>query len=250
MNIQVKWMKNNDCYKLSKPITPCGVMVHSTGANNPRISRYVSPTGWDKPNVTKAVHAFVGLLENGEVGCVQTLPWNIKGWHSGKGRNGESANSMGYIGFEICEDGLVDSKYFNAVYKMAVELTAHLCKKYNLNPLEKGVVICHSEGHQMGIASNHADVMHWFPLHGKSMDTFREDVAKTMKGRPLPKPAPVEVRDRYNRFEEIPAWGQPAVDRLIKAGKLKGSGAPFDKDGRPTDMNLSLDMLRLIVMFA
>ena len=42
------------------------------------------------------------------------------------------------------------------------------------------MVICHSEGYQRGIASNHADVMHWFPKFGKSMDTFRSDVAKAM----------------------------------------------------------------------
>ena len=42
------------------------------------------------------------------------------------------------------------------------------------------MVICHSEGYKRGIASNHADVMHWFPKHGKSMDTFRSDVKAAM----------------------------------------------------------------------
>ncbi len=37
-------------------------------------------------------------------------------------------------------------------------------------------IICHSEGYKQGVASNHGDVMHWFPKHGKSMDTFRADV--------------------------------------------------------------------------
>jgi hypothetical protein len=37
-----------------------------------------------------------------------------------------------------------------------------LCEAYGLDPLEDGVVICHSEGHKRGIASNHADVLHWF----------------------------------------------------------------------------------------
>ena len=55
-----------------------------------------------------------------------------------------------------------------------------LCKTYDLNPLADGVVICHSEGYQRGVASNHADVMHWFPKFGKSMDTFRTDVSKAM----------------------------------------------------------------------
>ena len=63
-----------------------------------------------------------------------------------------------------------------------------LCKQYNLNPLADGVVICHSEGYQRGVASNHADVMHWFPKHGKNMDTFRQDVSKAMGGAPQVKP--------------------------------------------------------------
>ena len=50
------------------------------------------------------------------------------------------------------------------------------CKEYNLDPLADGVVICHSEGYKRGIASNHGDVMHWFPKHGKNMNTFRADV--------------------------------------------------------------------------
>ena len=37
-------------------------------------------------------------------------------------------------------------------------------------------IICHSEGYKQGVASNHGDVMHWFPKHGKSMDTFRAKV--------------------------------------------------------------------------
>ena len=36
------------------------------------------------------------------------------------------------------------------------------------------------------IASNHADVMHWFPQHGKSMGIFRADVAKAMAGEVKP----------------------------------------------------------------
>ena len=85
---------------------------------------------------------------------------------------GGAANDT-HIGFEICEDGLTDASYFNAVYKEAVELCVYLCKQYGLTEKD---IICHSEGHKLGVASNHGDVMHWFPKHGKSMDTFRADV--------------------------------------------------------------------------
>ena len=49
----------------------------------------------------------------------------------------------------------------------------YLCKRYGLTEKD---ILCHSEGYARGIASNHADVMHWFPKFGKSMDTFRADV--------------------------------------------------------------------------
>ena len=107
----------------------------------------------------------------------------MRGWHGG----GSSNNT--HIGFEICEDGLSDASYFSAVYKEAVELCVYLCKQYGLT--EKNI-ICHCEGYRLGIASNHADVMHWFPKHGKSMDTFRADVKAGLALVPVPtKPAPV-----------------------------------------------------------
>ena len=192
-------LTQNDCYKAGRTITPRGVMVHSTGANNPLVARYVQPADndpnrdkllaeigrnrnqndWNNPDMDVCVHAFVGKLADGSVGTVQTLPWNRRGWHAGTGTSGGSANNT-HIAFEICEDDLTDEGYFRKVYQEAVELAAMLCKTYNLNPLADGVVICHSEGYQRGIASNHGDVMHWFPKFGKSMDTFRADVAKTM----------------------------------------------------------------------
>ena len=57
-----------------------------------------------------------------------------------------------------------------AVYQEAVELTALLCREYGLDPLRDGVVLCHAEGHKRGVASNHGDVLHWWPKFGKTMD--------------------------------------------------------------------------------
>ena len=97
----------------------------------------------------------------------------MRGWHAGG-----SANNT-HIGFEICEDGLTDAAYFAKVYREAAELCAYLCREFHLTERD---IICHSEGHQKGIASNHGDVMHWFPKHGKNMDIFRNDVGKILNG--------------------------------------------------------------------
>ena len=186
MRLERQLLVQNDCYKAERTITPAGVMVHSTGANNPWVSRYVPGnevlgynTGgnhWDRPGLSKCVHAFVGRFADGEAGTVQTLPWNWRGWHAGGAANDT------HIGFEICEDGLEDGEYFRVVYRQAVELTSMLCKEYGLNPLADGTVICHQEGYRRGIASNHADVLHWFSKFGKTMDDFRAEVAREMEG--------------------------------------------------------------------
>ena len=184
MNLKKMILTKNNCYKAAKRITPKGIMVHSTGANNPWLKRYLPDDGligvnqynnhWDTPlpgGRQVCVHGFIGKLADGSIATYQTLPWYYRGWHAGG-----SANNT-HIGFEICEDGLTDSVYFNKVYTEAVELCAHLCKQYGLKETD---VICHSEGYKKGIASNHGDVMHWFSRFGKTMDDFRADVKKLL----------------------------------------------------------------------
>ena len=186
----------NKCYITGRKITPCGVMVHSTGANNPNLKRYVQPDD-GKLGVNPYAnsmneylpggrsvcpHAFIGKLADGTIAAYQILPWEMEGWHAGG-----AANKLGYIGFEICEDGLNDAAYFNAVYNEAVALTAYLCEMFGFDPQGKTAqgyptVLCHSEGNKYGIATNHADVTHWFPRFGKTMDDFRADVAARMEG--------------------------------------------------------------------
>lgn len=181
MNLHKLVLTKNACYKAGKTITPKGIMVHSTGASNPWLKRYVAPDDgligknkynnhWnqDKPGGRQVcVHAFIGKLADGTIATYQTLPWNHRGWHAG----GIANNT--HIGFEICEDGLSDSTYFNKVYREAIELCAYLCTEFGL---VENHIICHSEGYKLGNASNHADVMHWFSKHGKNMDMFRAEV--------------------------------------------------------------------------
>ena len=186
MNLKQCYLIENACYKTGRKLNIQGLMLHSTGANNPNISRYVplevtKSNNWNTntPGGREVcVHGFIGQLEDGSIASVQTLPWDMQGWHCG-GKGNQT-----HIGVEICEDVLNDADYFNKVYNEAVELFAYLCKKFNLNPLTQ--IICHDRG----IASNHADVMHWFPRFGKSMDTFRNDVNAKVKEESTPQQEP------------------------------------------------------------
>ena len=212
-------------------------MVHSTGANNPNLSRYVGPDDgllgqnlnnnhWNMSGVGACVHAFIGRLADGSIATYQTLPWNWRGWHCASGRNGSANNT--HISFEICEDGLDDRDYFDAVYREAVELTAYLCELYGLDPLEDGVVICHQEGYRRGVASNHADVLHWFPKFGKSMDDFRRDVDKIMRGEDTVTQEQFDamLENWLERKAAEPAddWAKPYIERAIDAGAMSDVG--------------------------
>ena len=228
-------LTQNDCYRKGRYIRPRGVMVHSTGAANPYLRRYLSPDDgrlgepssrhWNQGGVGACVHAFIGRLADGSIAAYQTLPWTMRGWHCGGTGNDT------HISFEICEDKLADKGYFRATYQAAVELTAYLCKRFSLDPLADGVVLCHSEGYKRGIASNHADVMHWWGRYGVSMDNFRRDVAEKMKGgeRDL-----TEQEVRAIIREELAA-AQAARDKLPAsdwaAEKLKQAKAAGITDG-------------------
>ncbi len=187
MELETQFLTENDCYQIGQTIRPQGVMVHSTGVAQPDPEVFVRR--WNKPDVEKCVHAFVGRERT-----IQTLPWTMRGWHAGTGTTGRSANNT-HISFECCEpaghtyqggemvgyDVQANRPYFNALYQNAVRLTAMLCRQFGLNPLEPGVVICHAEGYDLGVASNHGDVLQWWPKHGVTMDQFRRDTARAME---------------------------------------------------------------------
>ncbi len=185
LRLIVRYMTKNDCYKANIKIVPTGIMLHSTATPGVMAADWYSR--WNKSykagEIARqvCVHAF---LDDKEI--YQYLPWNHRGWHSG----GKANNT--HIGLEICEpsgfsyagasnmlgyDVSKNEAYFRKVWQNAVDLCSLLCKQFDL---EHSDIICHSEGYSLGIASNSADVMHWFPKHGESMDSFREAVGQLL----------------------------------------------------------------------
>lgn len=187
MLYQTLHLKQNDCYKAGKTIVPKGIVVHSTGANNPTLRRYIGPddgilgknlnsNDWNRPGIDKCVHAFIGLDKNGQVRCYNTLPWNHRAWGCASGPKGSYNNS--HIQFEICEDALTDKAYFEKAFALAVELCAMLCQQYKL---DVSSIVSHKEANLQGYASDHSDPHHWLARFGWTMDTFRQRVAARLQ---------------------------------------------------------------------
>lgn len=179
----------NPSYKKATPINPVGILVHSTGANNPNLKRYVDAPDevgenknnntWNREDATNSVHAVIGKDINGDIAVAQILPYTIACWGCGKGKKGSrNYNPQAHIQFEICEDDLTNEQYFNSVYEKAVEYCAYLCEMFDFNPLSD--ITSHAESYTDGYASNHKDPLHWFNKFNKTMDGFRQAVYDKM----------------------------------------------------------------------
>ena len=191
INLVESIMTKNPCYTEGRKITVKGLMLHSVGCPQPSAKAFVD--SWNSSSFDAAcVHGFIDAL-NGTV--YQTLPWNHRGWHCGRGHAGSGNDFL--IGVEMCEPSCINYTHGSSftcsdrttaracverTYNSAVELFAMLCNEFGLDPMADGVIVSHREGHSRGIASNHGDPEHiWTGLGmGYDMNTFRQAVRSRM----------------------------------------------------------------------
>ncbi|CAI9390230.1 MULTISPECIES: N-acetylmuramoyl-L-alanine amidase [Bacillaceae] len=247
MKLNTRFMTKNDCYKAGRKISPQGIMIHSTATPGVMAAGWFSR--WNKSyqagetSRQVAVHAFVDDKE-----VWQYLPWNHRGWHSG----GRANNT--HIGIEICEPGgfsygkgsamvgydvKKNESYFRKAWQNAVQLCVQLCKTYDLTERD---IICHSEGHEKGIASNHSDIMHWFPKHGENMNTFRAAVKSALnESNTDPETSSsikvgdvVEVKSSTTKYypggATIPSWVKTGP--YHKVTQIVSNGKPVIRGGK------------------
>ncbi len=182
---------NNLCYIAAKKMIPKGIVVHSTGVNNPYLKRYVDApeevganrygNHWnvEKPGGRKVcVHAFIGYDKNKQVRVAELLPHDICCWGVGSGKNGSYNYDPAYIQFEICEDNLADRTYYEKAFAVAAEYCAELCRTYGIS-VDK--IVGHCEAYRLGYGSNHGDPEHWMKRFGETMDDFRTRVSEFLK---------------------------------------------------------------------
>ncbi len=181
----------NLCYIAAQKMVPKGIVVHSTGANNPYLKRYVDAPDevgtnrygnhWnvEKPGGRKVcVHAFIGYDMNEQIRVAELLPLDICCWGVGGGKNGSYNFDPAYIQFEICEDKLTDRTYYEKAFAVAAEYCAKLCRTYGIS-VDK--IVGHCEAYQLGYGSNHGDPEHWMKNFSETMADFRKRVSKILK---------------------------------------------------------------------
>ncbi|MBQ1546379.1 MAG: N-acetylmuramoyl-L-alanine amidase [Clostridia bacterium] len=174
-------MTKNDAYNMTDDYEKYdGILIHSTAL--PGVFADEWYYAWNKPDIDPASHAFVDDEE-----AYLLLPLEQTAWHAGKGANPT------YLDVEICEpDGFTYSEYneiedynveeqqeyFDGAWNNAVLYTAFICQKFGFSANQ---ILSHYESFLLGFGSQHSDPDHWIVLHDKTMDDFRDDVAKTLE---------------------------------------------------------------------
>lgn len=178
----------------SEPCVPIGIVVHSTGANNKNLKRYVQPSktdpnydeiisviglnknnnSWNRKSSKKSAHYVGGINAEGKFMFAHCVPEDLCSWTIGKGKNGSyNYEPTAHIQIEICEDNLSDFNYFTEMYMELVELCADICARHNF---KVSSVVSHKEAHKLGYGSNHKDIDHWLEKFGVTMDILRKDI--------------------------------------------------------------------------
>lgn len=220
------YARNNGAFKAARPMptgSPAGIIIHSTGANNPNLKRYVNAPEicgdnpyknyFDRPDSNVCPHAVIGKDKNGEVKAAKLLPWNVCCWGCGSGSKGSYNYSPAYIQIEVCEDALNDRAYFEEAFGLVADLCKRLMKNYPT--IKPGNIISHKEACARGYASNHGDPEHWLARFGKNMDWFRSRVAPEKQVR-----ITAEITVGQSKADEVSA-------------KLRGLGCSVKVDKQP-----------------
>lgn len=221
----------SDCYKTNQKMTPKGIVVHSTGCNNPNLKRYVQPddgkigvnpydNDLNRSGQDVCVHAFIGKDKNGDVKCYQTLPFDICCWGVGSGNKGSYNYNPAFIQFEMCEDDLNDKAYCKKCYDKAVEFCAYLCKNYKLSVDN---IVSHHEAGQRGMGSQHVDPDNWWSKYGYTMNGFR----KAVKAKMSENNKPVMDKSGYKKGDST--IGSCVLKQWLLLAKAKGV-QPYNMD--------------------
>lgn len=226
------------CFKANRKMpkgVPEGIVVHSTGADNPNLKRYVNSPEicgenpyknyFGGPGIEVTPHGVVGKDKNGMVRGAQILPYDICCWGCGSGSKGSYNYAPAYVQFEVAEDGLNDSVYFDRAFDFMAQICAELMRTYPSIKLEN--VISHKEANRRGYASEHGDPENWLSKFGKDMDWFRGKVRGYLESTaPVISESPAEKSKIYR--VQIGAFAvKENAEKYVEEARKKGFTGAF-----------------------
>lgn len=252
--IEVRYATQNGAYKSGRTIAPVGCVNHSVGCAQPSAEVFFGLM--NKGGAGWGVNALLGDFHKGPGRILLVLPLTCRPWGCGVGSKGSWNNTR--IQWEVCEpsghtyaggtmiayDAAKNADYFRRMWTLLVKWNVYCAVKIGYTA---DTINDHAESCRAGYGSNHADMGHWLPKHGKSMAALRAEVADILADNTNIETEEEPGMLRYERLSDIPEGGnfRNTIGAIMTAGILGGDGS--DKAGNNDVIDLSHDMVRMFV---
>ena len=203
------------------------VVIHHTGCNDIDASAE-QIHGWHLGQGWAGIGYHYVIRKDG------TIERGRPEWAIGSHAYGENSHT---IGIHISGD-FEEAEPTEAQIKAAGELIADICHRYGI-PLNRYHVVGHGELMETACPGANLQAL---------LDDGTLIAAAEGKLEPVTQEAEgARMLERYNTIDACPEWARPTVQKLIARGLISGNGMR-DEAGNPADMDLSRDMLRLLVI--
>lgn len=208
---------------------------------------------------TLTIHCVVGQLSVETLGDIFSKPSKKASSNYGIGSDGRigmyveekdrswcssnEANDQRAITIECASDLRSPYAINDKVYKSLVELCADICKRNGIKELK-----WKADKSLIGKVDKQNMTVHkWFANKDcpgdyiyNRLGKIADEVNAKLKGD--------EKEMRYNSVSEIPNYARATIIKMIDRGLLGGKGTKKDINGRPADLDLSDDMIRMFVI--
>lgn len=188
-HMEIRYATENGAYRSGRKINPQGSVNHSVGCAQPSIEVFYK--SMNKSSAGWGVNAILGDFHKGDGRILVTMPLNARPWGCGSGKKGSWNNTK--VQWEVCEpaghtysggtmigyDIAKNQAYFDRMWKMLVAWNVYVVDKFGF-PISG--ISDHIESYYAGYGSGHADMGHWLPKHGKSMNALRAEVEAIING--------------------------------------------------------------------
>lgn len=190
-HLEVRRAIQNGAHTSGRKIAnPQGCVNHSVGCAQPKADVFFNLM--NQADASWGVNALLGDFHLGEGRIILVLDLKARPWGCGAGKKGSWNNTK--IQWEVCEpaghtyaggtmigyDVAKNQTYFDRMWKMLVAWNVYCVAKLGY-PVPG--ISDHAESYRAGYGSNHGDMGHWLPKHGKSMDALRAEVQAILNGK-------------------------------------------------------------------
>lgn len=162
-----------------------------------------------------------------------------------------AANDNRAVTIEVASDTTHPYAVNDTAFAALLDLVTDICQRNGKKKLlwfgDKDKTLAYTPAADEMVLTVHR----WFAnksCPGDYLYNRHAEIAATVTARLNPKEEPKVEEKRYNAIADLPDFAKPTITKLVDNGFLNGYGTKKDEDGRPADLDLSVDMVRLLVI--